>query len=202
MTDTRNANLVYASADCVGYLAPIWASGPSGTNSVAPVVAPYLCLGWIDTGGLIFKLNAVYKDIMASGTLEPIRTVLQSAVKTFDVNFLESMNPVVRALYDDVPINALAPSTGTHMASYVLPDVPSDNRYCFIFDSLDDDQEQRVFAPLGKVTARGQDQLTQADAQQLQMTLTLYPALIGSVRSCMQRFINYGAADLSPFSFQ
>jgi hypothetical protein len=216
MPDTRNANNLFAAADCLGYMAPVGTvppvspiTGAPGTASMTgPLQAPWICMGWIDTTGLNFKLTETLKDIMASGTLEPIRTIIASAVKTFDANFLEALNPAVRALYDDVNINALDPAGGPlgavpRLATYVLPDVPSDNRYAFIFDALDGDKEIRQYAPNGKVTARTQDVQTQADAEMLQMTLTLYPALIGSVRSCMMKLINYGALpDLTPFYTQ
>ena len=197
MPDTRNAVLTYASGDCIAYVAPLNTLPPSGPNSTAPLGAPWLCAGWIDTGGYIFKQTPVLKDILASGTLEPIRTILQSQTKTFDVNFLEAVNPMARALYDDINVNFLDPAPGSSIASYIFPDVPTDNRYALVLDSLDGDKEIRWFAPNFKVTARGQDQVTQADAEQLQMTFTLYPALIGGTRSCLLKYLNYGAAGLA-----
>jgi hypothetical protein len=216
MPDTRNANNLFAAADCLGYVAPqgtvapvVPATGVPGTASMTgPLTAPWICIGWLDTSGLNFKLAETLKDITASGTLEPIRTIISAAVKTFDVNCLEALNPMVRALYDDVNINALDPAGGPlgavpRLATYVLPDVPSDNRYACVFDALDGDKEVRQYAPNMKVTGRTQDVQTQADAEMLQMTFTLYPALIGSVRSCLMKLINYGALpDLTPFYSQ
>lgn len=216
MPDTRNANNIFAAGDTVAYFAPagtvppvVPATGGYGTASMTgPLPAPWICGGWLDTTGKTFKLTVALKDIMASGTLEPIRTIYQSAVKSFDANFLEGLNPMVRALYDDVPLNFLDPAGGPQgavprLAVYILPDVPTDNRYACVFDSLDGDKEMRDYAPNIKVTARGNDVATQADAEQLQMTLTAYPAPIGSVRSCLMKLINYGSLpDLTPFFVQ
>jgi hypothetical protein len=163
------------------------------------LAAPWICLGWIDTSGAIYKYAKAIKDILAAGTLDPIRTIITGAPKTFDATFLEAMNPAVRALFDDVDISLLQPAPTTTIASYDLPEIPSDNRYCFVFDTLDGDKEQRLFAPNGKVTANGDDQQQQADAVMLQMTISLYPATVGSNRTALRRIVNYGAADLTPF---
>jgi hypothetical protein len=213
MTDTRNANNIFAAADCIGYYAPpgtaapvVPSTGQPGTASMTgPLPAPWICLGWLDTTGLNYKYTPTLKDIAAAGTLEPIRTIVSAAVKTFDVNCLEALNPAARALYDDVPMTMLDPAGGPtgpspRLATYILPDVPQDNRYAFVFDALDGDKEVRQYAPNGKATARTQDVQTQADAEMLQMTFTLYSALIGNVRSPLMKLINYGSLpDLTPF---
>jgi hypothetical protein len=193
VTDTRNQDKTFAAGDVIGYYAPLATSPPAG---FAALSSPWICLGWISTAGTIFKLNEVLKDIMAAGTLDPIRTVTASAVKTFDVVFMEAANPAVRSLYDDVNISLLQPATGTTVATYLMPEVPEDNRYCFVFDAIDGSGlEFRTFAVTGKVTTRGNDQQMQGDAE----TVTLYPDLIGSTRASVQRYINYGSADLTPF---
>lgn len=199
MTDTRNADLTYAAGDVIAYKAPLGTAAPAGPASVVALSSPWICLGWLDTGGYIYKLAEAIKDITAAGTLDPIRTIVTGAPKTIDATFLEGLNPAVRALYDDVLMSSLQPAAATTIATYNLPEIPSDNRYCFVFDTLDGTKETRLFAPNGKVTNRGDDQQQQADIEMLQMTLTLYPALVGATRTALQRIINYGAADLTPF---
>jgi hypothetical protein len=199
MTDTRNADLTYAAGDVIAYYAPLGTSAPTGPASTDELAAPWICLGWIDTNGYIYKLDEQLKDINASGTLDPIRTLVTGAPKTIEATFLEALNPAVRALYDDVDISDLQPAGATTIATYVLPEIPTDRRYCFVFDTLDGDKETRLFAPNAKVTTRGDDQQQQSDNENLQMTISLYPATIGSDRSALQRIVNYGAADLTPF---
>lgn len=199
MTDTRNQDKTFAAGDCLAYAAPVSTAGPSGPNSVSQLAAPYVCLGWLDTSGYIFQLANTYKDIMAAGSLEPIRSVLTQSVKTLQATYLEAANPWVRALYDDVDPSLLQPGAGTSIASFLGPEQPTDNRYVMVFDTFDGDKEVRIFAPNCKITARGNDQPQQSDNESLQMTATFYSALIGGTRASYQRWINYGAADLTPF---
>jgi hypothetical protein len=196
ISDTRNQDKTFAAGDVLGFYAPLGTTPPAG---FAELSSPWICLGWIATTGSIFKLDENIKNIMAAGTLDPIRTVLAAAPKTFELTFMEAINPAVRALYDDVDISLLQPATGTTVATYVLPEIPNDNRYCFVFDSIDGEKALRSFCVNAKVTARGNDQQQQGDAEELQLTVTLYPDMIGSVRAATQRYINYGTADLTPF---
>jgi hypothetical protein len=195
MTDTRSADFTFAAGDCVGFRAPHGTAAPTDFEDLD---APWLCLGWLDTGGYIYKLDEALKDITASGTLDPIRTIITGAPKTLQANYLEPLNPVVRSLYDDVAIDLLQPSAGT-IASYVMPEIPSDNRYCFVYDTIDADKRVRLFAPNGKITDRGNDQPQQADAEMLQMTVQFYPDTIDAVRAAVKRYIDYGGIDLTAY---
>lgn len=196
MTDTRNSDLTYAAGDVIGFLAPFPTADPGNMSALS---SPWLCMGWIDTTGTIFKLAEAQKAINAAGTLDPIRTIVTAAPKTFDVTLMEGANPVARALFDDVPISDLQPASSTTIASYLMPEVPSLIDYALVFDSFDGDKMLRTFMPQAKVTSRGQDQQQQADATMLQVTFTAYPQLIGGTRSAMKRYINYGDADLTAF---
>ena len=196
ITDTRNADLTFAAGDVIAYYSQLGTTPPVG---FAAVTSPWICLGWVDVTGAIFKLSETIKDVMAAGTLDPIRTITSAAPKTFDLTFMEGLNPAVRALYDDVLLTELQPATGTTVATYLTPEIPTDNRYCFLFDTIDGDKAMRNFCVNAKVTNRGNDQQQQLDAETIQLTVTLYPDLIGSTRSAMQRYIDYGAADLTPF---
>jgi hypothetical protein len=183
----------------MAYYAPLGTAPPAG---FADVGAPYLCLGWLATSGSTFKLAETWKSIMAAGTLDPIREVLSAAPKTFDITCLEALNPAVRSLMDDVDISLLEPAPGTTVATYVLPEIPLDNRYCWVFDSIDSSaggKALRSYLVNGKVTTRGNDQQQQGDAEEVALTITAYPDLIGSVRASIQRYIDYGQADLTPF---
>ena len=110
------------------------------------------------------------------------------------------------------PLVITAPPTSTGKAppagplfpaSYVIPDPPADNRYSLIFDSHDGVKQMRLYAPYTKVTARGNDQVQQADIEPLNFTWTFYPGTINdgtnpAVTGVAKRFINYGA-DVSAY---
>lgn len=85
-------------------------------------------------------------------------------------------------------------------SKYVLPEVPADNRYCLVFDSIDGTKMQRLFAPSAKVTARGNDQIQQADAEMLQLTFTFYPTTVLGVRGELVRYVQYPSGEI-PASF-
>jgi hypothetical protein len=122
------------------------------------------------------------------------------------------MNPYVLALYDDVPVFPVATSplkastTATtalpiNSAVYIIPDPPADNRYSMIFDSIDGTKQERLYAPLAKVTARGNRNPQQGDIVTTQLTVTLYPGTIGAVQNAVaQRAVNYGQAMATYFT--
>jgi hypothetical protein len=196
MTDTRTAVNTFAGGNMVAFVSPLGTAPPTAFETLA---APWINLGWLDVSGINFKLAETLKDVMAAGTLDPIRTITSEAIKTVDITFLEALNPAVRALYDDVDMSLLEPSSGT-VASYLLPEVPSNNENCFVFDSFDGDKMLRTFAVRGRVTTRGGDQQQQSDAETLAMTFTFYPDLILGVTGTVKRYIDYGAeSDLTPF---
>jgi hypothetical protein len=261
--DTRNADYTYAAGDVIIYIASLGTSPPVGFETLS---TPWKCVGWVDSSGGIFALSHTTKDIGAAGSLSAIRTVITGGTKTLQFTALEALNPWARALYDDVPPNALQPAsrtdsgvtitsgsatvtdshvlatdvgssvsgtgiptvpvptivsvtagtsfvmsasataTGTSVtingqnSVYVLPEVPLDNRYCWLMDTIDGNKAMRLFSPNGKVTARGNDQVQQADAEMLQMTATFYPTSItvGGVttRGELVRYIQYPSAEV------
>jgi hypothetical protein len=195
--DTRAEVLTYVGGDVIAYVAPLGTTAPT---PFATLASPWHCCGWLETSGYTFKLGETYKEIMAAGSLDPIRTILSARTKTFQASFLEAVNPVVMSLYDDVPIATVLPVSPATKVTYTLPEIPTDNRYAWVFYTIDGDKRLWNFAPNGKVTARGDDQAQQGDVTALQMTVTLYPDMIGSVRAALQKTVDYGAADLSAFA--
>jgi hypothetical protein len=200
----NNLNL-FAAGDVVAYLGlPNIASTAVPTafedlSTLSPA-GSWKCLGWLDVSGYLFKLDETTKDIPAAGTLSSIRTVLTGGQKSAQCTCLEAMNPYVRALYDDVPVfpvasSPLKPATTTLVASYVIPDPPADNRYSMVFDAVDGTKRNRLFAPNVKVTARGDDQLQQADIEMMQFTFTFYPGTINqtptAVTGVAKRYLNF-----------
>ncbi len=194
----KDNQLLYAAGDVIVWAGPPNAGSPTAFEDVDSIASGYVCLGWVDTSGYIFKLDETVKDIPAAGTLTPIRTILTGGSKSVQANFLEGLNPYVRALYDDVPIFPLASSplkpstTAPHVASYVIPDPPDDNRYALIFDSVDGAKSMRLYAPFAKVTARGNDQVQQADVENIDLTWTFYPGDIDGEPGVAKRLIDYG----------
>ena len=109
MTDTRNSDLTYAAGDVIGFLAPFPTADPGNMNELT---SPWLCLGWLDTSGTTFKLAEAMKALNAAGTLDPIRTIVTAAPKTFDVlrylvenaGRLVSHDELLTALWRDVHV--------------------------------------------------------------------------------------------------
>lgn len=195
----KDNELLYAAGDVIVWVGPPNTGAPVAFEDVTTIDG-YACAGWVDTSGYIFKLDETIKDIPAAGVLTPIRSILTGGSKTVQATLLEGLNPIARSLYDDVPIFPLAssplkPATG-NTVGYVIPDPPEDNRYSVIWDSIDGDKAMRLYAPFTKVTARGNDQVQQADVTSLDITWTMYPGIIDDgatqVAGVGKRYINYG----------
>jgi hypothetical protein len=201
----------FAAGDVVAYVAlpNIVTSGvPVGFEDLSTLTPAnsWRCLGWLDVSGYIFKNDETTKDIGAAGTLSAIRTVLTGGMKSGQITALEALNPYVRSLYDDVPIfpvasSPLKPATATLIASYVIPDPPTDNRYAMVFDAIDGTKKMRLFAPNVKCTARGDDVVQQADVEALQFTFMFYPGVInqtgGPVTGVAKRYINFTGSNVT-----
>jgi hypothetical protein len=192
MADTRDADLTFGATDYLMYLAPLDTAAPA--TPFADPAAAWHCLGWVTTDGGLFKIDEESKDVDAAGSLEPIRTLMTKSTKSLQVTFLEGLNPLVRSLYDNVPVAALEPTTG--VASYDLPDKPNDLRYAFVADTMDGDKRMRFYMPNGKVVERGDEQPQTSDVMSVPMTFKFYK---GSTGAAVKRYIDYGDVDVSSF---
>ncbi|MEU7039839.1 phage tail protein [Streptomyces varsoviensis] len=192
MADTRNADLTFGATDYLVYLAPLNTAAPTG---VADPAAAWQCLGWVTTEGGVVKFDEESKDIEAAGSQEPIRTLMTKSTKSAQVTFLEGLNPLVRSLYDNVPVSALKPTTD--VATYALPDKPADLRYAFLFDTMDGTKRVRLYAPNGKVTERGDEKPQTDDVMSVEMTFKFYKGAGNS--AALSRTIKYGGIDMSSF---
>lgn len=192
MADTRNADLTFGATDWLIHMAAVNTASPTGFAD--PAVA-WQCLGWVTTEGGLFKLEEETKDVEAAGSLEPIRTLMTKSTKSLQVTFLEGLNPLVRALYDNVPVTSLQPTDG--VASYAFPDKPNDLRYAFLADTLDGDKRIRLYMPNGKVTERGDEQPQTEDVMPVQLTFRFYKG--ASNAPAVTRTIDYGDIDVSGF---
>lgn len=191
MADTRNADLTFGATDWLIHMAAINTASPAG---FADPAAAWQCLGWVTTEGGLFKVEEESKDVEAAGSLEPIRTLMTKSTKSLQVTFLEGLNPLVRSLYDNVPIDSLKPTDG--IASYSFPDKPNDLRYAFLADTMDGDKRIRLYMPNGKVVERGDEQPQTEDVMPVQMTFRFYK---GASASAVTRTIDYGDVDVSGF---
>ncbi|MEU1254783.1 phage tail protein [Streptomyces chartreusis] len=192
MADTRNADLTFGATDYLVHMAAVNTTSPAGLAD--PAVA-WQCLGWTTTEGGLFKIEEESKDVDAAGSLEPIRTLMTKSTKSLQVTFLEGINPLVRALYDNVPVTSLQPTDG--VASYAFPDKPNDLRYAFLFDTMDGDKRIRLYMPNGKVTERGDEQPQTEDVMPVQLTFKFYKG--ASNAAAVTRTIDYGDIDVSGF---
>ncbi|WDM16739.1 phage tail protein [Streptomyces lavenduligriseus] len=194
MADTRNADLTFGATDYIVYMAPLNTAAPTGFTDPA---ASWSCLGWVTTEGGLLKVEEESKDVDAAGSLEPIRTLLTKSTKSLQVTFQEALNPLVRALYDNVPVASLKPDTTSGVASYALPDKPNDLRYAFLVDTMDGDKRIRLYMPNGKVVERGDEQPQTTDVAPVQMTFRFYRGAASA--PAVTRSIDYGDVDVSGF---
>ncbi|MFJ6636568.1 phage tail protein [Streptomyces sp. NPDC091376] len=192
MADTRNADLTFGATDYLVYAAAVNTAAPS---AFADPTTPWINLGWITTEGGLFKIEEESQDVEAAGSLEPIRTLMTKSVKSTQVTFLEGLNPMVRSLYDNVPLASLEPTTD--IAEYTLPDKPADLRYAFIFDTMDGTKRMRLYMPNGKVTERGDEQPQTTDVMPVQMTFKFYKGAGNT--AAVKRSLKYGGVDVSSF---
>lgn len=192
MTDTRNADLNFSASDFLWFVAPLGTPLPTDFSDLA---SPFLCAGWMTQDGPTVKSNRQTKDLYAAGSLTPIRTLTTTQTRTIDATAEEAMNPIVRALYDDVAIATLQPTGG--IVAYDLPDTDPDHRYVHVFDSIDGTKRIRACCPNGKVTNRGDEKRSTIDSDDLQMTITLYKGTDGS--ASMTQLLNWDTIDVSQF---
>jgi glycine/D-amino acid oxidase-like deaminating enzyme len=140
--------------------------------------------GTTSASNVVTDTNAVSNDVGSSvtGTGIPVGAVITSV--TSGTSFVMSTNATATSTNIAVTVNS-------NVSAYVLPEVPNDNRYAVLLDTVDGAKAMRLFSPNGKITARGNDQVQQADAEMLQMTFTFYPATIDGIRGELKRYIQY-----------
>jgi hypothetical protein len=192
MTDTRNADLLFASND---FLVHVAALGTALPTDFTDLPSPWQCPGWMAQDGPTLKTDRQTKDVFAAGSLAPIRTLTTQQTRTVQAVCEEALNPVARALYDDVDISDLNPTSG--IVAYDLSDIDPDHRYAAVFDSWDGDKRVRYCAPNVKVTSRADEKRIQSDIDQLDMTFTCYKGTSGEPSA--SQIINFGGVDVSGF---
>ena len=192
MTDTRDVDLTYAASDFLVHFAP---EGTAKPTDFADLAAPWVNLGWMTQDGPDNKMNTSTKDLLAAGTLSPIRTLFTAQTRTMDATFEEALNPAVRSLYDDVPLASLSPTSG--IVAYDLADIPSGTKYAIVTDTVDGEHRVRQYGGHVMVTARGDEKVPTTDADELQMTFTYYPG--PGAEPSISKLINYGTTDVSRF---
>ena len=157
--DTRDAALTYAAGDVMAYRAPLGTAAPTPFDDLT---TPWLCCGWIETSGTTFKLGETYKEVMAAGSLDPIRTILCA-----DQDVPGEL-PGVPQPGRGLPVRRRGhrhdpPRLPGHLG-HVHPARGADRqpvRVGVLHDRRR--QEDLELRPNGKVTARGDDQSQQGD---------------------------------------
>lgn len=192
MADTRDADLTYGATDYLVYVAALNTTAPT---AFADPATPWVNAGWVTTEGGLFTVDEESTDVEAAGSQEPIRTLMTKSTKSVQVTFLEALNPIVRSLYDNVPVASLKPTAD--VVTYALPDKPSDLRYAFVFDSMDGDKRIRFYMPNGKVVERGDEQGQTTDAMGVQLTFRFFKGASSS--AAVTRSIDYGGVDVDRF---
>lgn len=193
MVDTRNADLAYSGDDFMVFIAPVGTPKPTDFTALT---SPWVNLGWMAKSGGEWSADEERKELEAAGALGPIRSKITKASRSIKFTSEESLNPMVRALYDNIPLSDLAPVDG--IAAYDLPDRPVSRKYAVLFCSSETDGKQIWrYMSNGEITGRGSDNTQTDDYTMIELTFTGYPGA-NSVPA-VSTLIDYGAADLSAF---
>ncbi|MGW1998152.1 hypothetical protein [Embleya sp. NPDC001921] len=194
MTDTRNADLAYGADDFLVFVAPLGTPKPTDFTALT---APWVCLGWMAKSGGEWTPNEERKELEAAGSLGPIATKITKADRTMKFTAEEAMNPLVRALYDNVSLTTLAPGASGIIA-YDLPDRPSRHRYTFLYCSEESGGKKLWrYMSTGEVTGRGSDNNPTDDYTNIELTITGYPGANGT--PAVSTLIDLAGADVGAF---
>jgi len=157
--------------------------------SLAPVSRVDAGSGTTSLSATVTDTNALVTDIGASvsGTGIPAGAYIVSV--TSGTSFVMSAPATATSA-------TVAVTVASNVSKYVMPEVPLDNRYAVLLDTVDGSKAMRFFAPNGKITARGNDQVQQADAEMLQMTFQFYPAMIDGIRGEVKRYVQYPPGEI------
>lgn len=166
------------SGGSLAWFAPLGTALPSSTS--ASLNAAFKDAGWITQDGLTAKVNESNNDVNAFGTIVPVRTLLTSSKRTFDIVFLES-NPISVAVYNRLPLTgtgSISPSP-TDGSFDISVGAPASIQYAAVFDIIDGVNHLRFACPKVQVTNLVDLAIKAGEPIQYGVELTAYPDTTG-----------------------
>lgn len=194
MTDTRNAALAYGADDFLVFIAPVGTPKPTDFTAIT---TPWVNLGWMAKSGGEWTPNEEWKQLEAAGSVNEIASKIVKASREMKFVAEEAMSPIIRALYDNVPLSTLAPNASGIIA-YDLPDRPGRHRYAMLFCS-EESGGKKIWRYMSnaQVTGRGAGNSPTDDYTTVELTVTGYPGTNGT--PAVSTLIDLADADISPF---
>jgi hypothetical protein len=160
------------------------------TSALAPATRTDAASGTTSGSAVVTDTHALVTDVGS--------TVVGTGIPTIPAPTIISVVPGTSFTMsaNATATGSVAVTVNSNITSYVLPEVPADNRYCVLLDTIDGSKAMRLFAPNAKVTGRGTDQVQQADIEMLQLTFTFYPTTIDGVRGELKRYVQYPTGEI------
>lgn len=169
----QNAALVRAGISGAAFVGSVGATYPTG---LAVPGTGFEDVGAISDEGLLEARSEERTVKTPWGSTSPIRTLLTSAEKTFQITCWET-NPTVLSLFYQVPIADMTEATG--VVSFNDPAIPERDLRAWVFDVFDGDVQHRFEVPLAEITNRADVSHNQGDVTAYQFTITALPGSDG-----------------------
>lgn len=185
----RNAALIFKALQGSVFIAPFSSSAitnltDSSDKLLAALPAGYEDVGWTSDDGAQFGRDVDTSDITGWGSVEPLRSDVNSDVTTLQIACLETKKATI-GLYTGADITQAAPDDTTGELSIEKPSRPSFRYYRALALAVDQTDEGEYyiarFLPRSRVTDYGEQSMQSSDDSPVtwEVTLTSYqdPAL-------------------------
>lgn len=176
-------NVPMISGSTVGGTAPtltVAETTPGAGASLATAIVPtaFKSGGFVTSDGLSITPNESSNTITPYGSFVPVRTIITSSTRDFDVTFLET-NQVTQCVYNRLPLGSV--SVGAD-GSFAVPVGTAVNTiYAGVFDAvLDGNNHLRYYCPRLQVSKIGALAMKAGGAVEYPVTFTPIPDTTGT----------------------
>jgi len=144
------------------------------TDESTALNAAFKSMGLITADGITINTNTNSQEIDAYGAFSPVRTLIESEVKTFTITGRET-NPITVAVKARLAISAApTPGVGTGKYSYT-EGAARDVLYSFVSHTVDGTNIIRKVFPSIRMTSLADEQISKAQNIAYGFTMTCYP---------------------------
>jgi hypothetical protein len=170
------ANVLAGLAGSAGAFSLAWvgdsADAVPPTDGTTALDSSFVDLGIVTQDGATTGTNITSTDILAFGSYQPVRSLIQGEEIT--VHFVaQETNAVTAAIKTRQALSAVVVTTGHKLALTRGPG--RDTKYALVIDALDGTNHIRKFYPAARLTALGDQQVGFGAAIVYDFTFTAYP---------------------------
>lgn len=166
-----------ADAVRVGITGELFAA-PTGTarptDSVDPLNAAYIGLGYVSEDGVTETHEDTIEDIIAWQNATVVRSVRTESVMRLGCTLIETKGEVLELYHPGSSIEVV----GSGQWKLEIP-TPSTDRRQFVLDVIDGAKHLRIDVPNGEVTERGEITYANGEPIGYEITITCYPSATG-----------------------